>query len=240
MGTLYIVATPIGNLEDITIRAIRMLLTVDIVCAEDTRHTGQLLKIIRESYADILGIAVNPEQRLFSYYDEVEEKKAPEVIDMLLQGKTVALVSDAGTPLLNDPGYRLLQACIKEAIPVVPVPGPSSITTALSVSGLPTNTFLYLGYLPPSQQKRRNHLDLLFRAITGSRQMQPTIILFETSQRLEETLEDIRMVFGDVDVSIARELTKVHEEIWRGKISTVPQPMKGEIVILFHPQIHAE
>lgn len=236
MGTLYIVSTPIGNLEDITIRAIKTLLTVPVIACEDTRRTGQLLKLLRERYASMIRIIEAKEQALISYYDEVEEKKTPDVVQLLDEGKDVALVSDAGTPLISDPGYKLIHACIRKCIPITSIPGPSAVTNALTISGLPTDQFLFLGYLPEKASKRQHVLEQLLsypsRAVED-RSIHPTVILFESPHRLKETLVDIRCIFGDTDIAIARELTKVHEEVWRGTCSAAPSYLKGELVLLF-------
>lgn len=235
MGTLYIVATPIGNLEDITIRAIKILLTVPVIACEDTRRTGQLLKHIHDTYCPLLHIEANTERRLVSYYDEIEEQKTPDIIQLLEQGIDVALVSDAGTPLINDPGYRLIQACLKHRIHIVSVPGASSVVAALSVSGLPTDQFLFLGYLPPSSGKRKSFLSHLLQSTTLSKTIHPTIVMFESPHRIQEALTDVRVVFGDVTVSIVRELTKVYEEVWRGTAADQIPQMKGEIIVLIRP-----
>ncbi|MBI4067749.1 16S rRNA (cytidine(1402)-2'-O)-methyltransferase [Candidatus Gottesmanbacteria bacterium] len=240
MGILYIVATPIGNLEDITIRAIRTLFAVDYIACEDTRKTGQLLKTIREKYSSIvrtIGIKV---PKLVSYYDEVEIFKTPEIIQLLEENNNVALVSDAGTPLIADPGYKLVSECIKKGIQVVPILGPTSFVAALVSSGLPTNQILFLGYLPPKPVKRRAILTDLHRYIDTSKYFKPTILFFETPHRLHDSLSDIKEVFGDIDIVIARELTKVYEEIWRGKISeALNKNFKGELTVLFpsHPDV---
>jgi 16S rRNA (cytidine1402-2'-O)-methyltransferase len=247
MGTLFIVATPIGNLEDITLRALKTIFTADFVACEDTRRTGQMLKIydtrfkIQESVNGVESIVLlrstESFPKLISFYDEVEEEKSYEIIELLKAGKNVALVSDAGTPLIADPGFKLVRACLKEGIPVESIPGPSSITSALSISGLPTNNFLFLGYLPPKAGKRValfeeiKSMNLLDSSLRIS-----TFVAFETVHRINQTLENMMTVFGDIEIVICRELTKVHQEVHRGKISEIQlisAKIKGELVLLF-------
>lgn len=221
MGTLYIVATPIGNLDDITLRAIKTLSTVDLILCEDTRHTGLLL------------LKLNIQAKLMPYYDEIEDKKIPEVIQMLEEGKNLALISDAGTPLVSDPGFRLVRECVKRTIKVESVPGASAVLTALTGSGLPTDKFFFLGYPPekPSQRKK------LFEDLTHLNRFKCTYILYCPPHKLLQTLEDMKTTLGDIEVVVARELTKIHEEIWKGKISETMihfgRP-KGEFVLLFN------
>jgi len=236
MGTLYVVATPIGNLQDISLRAIDILIRVKIIACEDTRHTGLLLKYIRENKLSTQDI-VKP--TLLSYYEEIEFKRIPQVLNALSNGFDVALVSDAGTPTISDPGFKLVRECITQGIKVESIPGPSAVISSLVVSGLPTDKFLFLGYLPKKSGKRKNLLNELLRPFETSKQIHPTIIFFESPHRLLEALEDLKEVLGDVNIVIARELTKIHEEVRREKISesishfneVVP---KGEFVILFH------
>lgn len=212
MGTLYIVATPIGNREDITLRAIKILQSVDVILCEDTRRTGLLVKT---------------GARLVSYYDETEDKRIPEVISWLESGKDVALVSDAGTPLISDPGYKLVRGCIKRNIQVISIPGASAILAALTSSGLPPTPFHFYGFLPEKQNARRKLLE----------QCKDTCIFFCAPHKLQTTLSDMRDVFGDIDIVIARELTKIHEELWHGNISGAQnyfQNPKGEFVLLFN------
>lgn len=215
-GILYVVATPIGNLEDITLRAINILGTVNIILCEDTRHTGLLLNKYNLKGA-----------RLISYQEFNELQRIPEVIGLLLEGKTIALVSDAGTPLIADPGYKLINECIKRNIKVVPIPGPSAFVTALSVSGLPTTSVFFIGYLPKQKGKRQKTLASLPKA---------TIVCYETPHRLIETLDDIYSVFGEIEIVIARELTKIHEEVFTGNITEALNHFKnpkGEFVLVF-------
>ena len=217
-GTLYIVATPIGNLEDVTLRAIRVLKEVDLIAAEDTRHTRKLLAHY--------GIAT----RLDSYYDEVEAEKAALLVKQLKSGKNIALVSDAGTPTLSDPGFRLVREAILAAIPVVPVPGPSALVAVLSVSGLPTDRFVFEGFLPEKRRGRRNRLQRL-------RQEERSMVFYEAPHRLRETLEDMLELFGDREMAFGREVTKLHEEFVRGRFSEATAAVdrkepRGEITLV--------
>lgn len=200
LGTLYIVATPIGNLEDITLRALKVLKEVDLIAAEDTRHTRKLLAHY--------GIAT----RLDSYYDEVEAEKAALLVKQLKIGKNIALVSDAGTPTLADPGFRLVREAILAGVSVVPVPGPSALLAVLSASGLPTDRFVFEGFLPAKKRERRNRLQSL-------RREERTLVFYEAPHRLRETLADMLELFGDREMAFGREVTKIHEEFVRGRIS---------------------
>jgi 16S rRNA (cytidine1402-2'-O)-methyltransferase len=199
-GTLYIVATPIGNLEDITLRAVRVLKEVDLIAAEDTRHTRKLLAHY--------GIVT----RLDSYYDEVEARKAALLVKLLKNGKNIALVSDAGTPTLSDPGFRLVREAILAGVSVVPVPGPSALLAVLSVGGLPTDRFVFEGFLPAKKRERRDRLQSLLRE-------ERTLVFYEAPHRLRETLADMLELFGDREMAFGREVTKIHEEFVRGRIS---------------------
>ncbi len=199
MPTLYLVSTPIGNLEDITLRALRVLREVSLIAAEDTRRTRQLLR-----HYDI----ATP---LLSFHEHNKSERIPRLLNALRQGE-VALVSDAGTPLVNDPGYELVVAAIEAGFRVVPVPGPSAPLAALVASGLPTDAFLYLGYLPRKAGERRQRL----RQVAS---LPYTLIFLETPQRLRSALDDLTAVLGPTRrIAIARELTKMHEEIWRGTL----------------------
>jgi 16S rRNA (cytidine1402-2'-O)-methyltransferase len=216
-GTLYLVATPIGNLEDVTARAVRTLREVDLIAAEDTRRTGRLLRH--------LGIM----RPLRSYYDAVEKERAPALVRELLAGKSVAVVSDAGTPGIADPGYRLVAAAIAAGIRVVPIPGPSAITAFLPVSGLAADRFAFEGFLPARAAERRRRLAAL---ATEPR----TLVFFEAGRRLAAALADMAAVFGPRRAAIGRELTKLHEEIVRGDLVTlaagaVSLVVKGEMVV---------
>ncbi len=218
-GTLYIIATPIGNLEDITLRALRVLREVDWIACEDTRQTRKLL--------EHFGIS----KPMMSYYEHNEAARAAELVERLQAGVSVALVSDAGTPLIADPGYRLVQAAIAAAIPVVPIPGVSAAVGALSAAGLPTDAFRFCGFLPPKSSQRRKTLE----------QWKPetaTLIFYETPHRILEALEDVTAVMGPRPVVIARELTKLHEEFLRGTAAELRAELasrpsvKGEFTLL--------
>jgi 16S rRNA (cytidine1402-2'-O)-methyltransferase len=217
-GVLYIVSTPIGNMEDITLRALRILKEVDLIAAEDTRRTGLLLKHF--------GI----QTPLTSYFEGNELKKRGYILSKLEEDKNIALVSDAGTPGISDPGFRLIQLVIENKIPIVPIPGPSAVVTALSVSGLPTDAFLFKGFLPHKSKKRRDLLKEL-------EEVRETLILYESPHRLSETLKDILEILGDREIVLTRELTKVYEEILRGKVSQIQnligeRKLKGEITLV--------
>jgi len=218
-GILYIVATPIGNLEDITLRALRVLREVDWIACEDTRQTRKLL--------EHFGVS----KPMMSYYDHNESARAAELVERLQTGVSVALVSDAGTPLISDPGYRLVQAAIAAAIPVVPIPGASAAVSALSAAGLPTDAFRFCGFLPPKSTQRRKVLEQ-FKSETA------TLIFYETPHRILEALEDVEAVMGVRPVVVARELTKLHEEFLRGPAAEVRANLgsrpsvKGEITLL--------
>ena len=222
MKTLYIVATPIGNLEDITLRAIRTLKQVDVIAAEDTRHTRKLLH------------HYNISKQLTSYFEHNEIKKAEWLIAQLKQGKDIALVSDAGTPGISDPGYRLIKMAIENFISVIAITGPSAIISALSVSGLPTDSFCFDGFVPSKICERQRFLSSL-------KGMRKTMVLYESPKRLLTTLADMNNILGDIDVVVAREMTKLHEEVIRGRVSTIltdlkGRDIKGEITILISPQ----
>lgn len=223
MPTLYIVATPIGNLDDITIRAIETLKSVDLIVCEDTRVFGKLAKVYQI------------EKRLISLNDFNEQSRVRQVLLDLGSGKNVALVSDAGTPLISDPGYKLVREAIVKGIKVESIPGPSSVISALTVSGLPPDKFLFLGYLPKKENKRRESLASLKRIKDLA---SFTAVVFESPYRLLATLMDIKSIFGDIDIVICRELTKLHEEVRREKLSASIEHFskvspKGELTILF-------
>jgi len=217
-ATLYIVSTPIGNREDITLRALRILKEVDLIAAEDTRHTSLLLRHF--------GI----QTPLTSYFEGNELKKKEFILSRLRQGNQIALVSDAGTPGISDPGFRLIQTAIENKIPVVPIPGPSAVITALSVSGLPTDAFLFKGFLPHKSKKKRDLLKQL-------EDVRETLIFYESPHRISETLKDISETLGDREIVLTRELTKMYEEIVRGKVNEVQNQirernLKGEITLV--------
>jgi len=217
-GTLYIVSTPIGNREDITLRALRILKEVDLVAAEDTRHTGLFLKHF--------GI----QTPLTSYFEGNELRKKEFILSKLMQGERIALVSDAGTPGISDPGFRLVQAAVENRIAIVPIPGPSAVIAALSVSGLPTDAFFFKGFFPHKMKKRRDLLKELA-------DVKETLIFYESPHRISETLRDIHEVLGDREIVLTRELTKIYEEVLRGKVSEVQaqvtgRKLKGEITLV--------
>jgi 16S rRNA (cytidine1402-2'-O)-methyltransferase len=215
VSALYVVATPIGNLEDVSLRALRLLSQVKLIAAEDTRTTRRLLN------------AYDIKTPLTSYHEHNKRAKLGYLLDCLKE-KDVALVSEAGVPGLSDPGYELISAAIEHGIPVVPVPGASAVITALVVSGLPTNQFLYLGFLPSRQGSRRR----LLRTVAD---VPWTMVAFEAPHRLLETLKDALEVFGDRKLAVCRELTKVYEEVFRGRLSQAvghfAQP-KGEFTLV--------
>lgn len=232
MGILYIVATPIGNLQDITLRAMQILKSVDAIACEDTRKTGMLMKHLSLSDANMQEDYVKT--RLISYYEQNEQQRIPEIINALRDGLNIALVSDAGTPTVSDPGFKLVRECIREGIKVESIPGPSSVITALTVSGLPTDKFLFVGYPP----KKPGHRKTLFENLTRM-PLKTTIILFEGPHHIVRTLEEMKEIFGDIDIAMCRELTKVYEEIRREKISDSINHFskinpKGEFVIVFN------
>jgi len=219
MGTLYLIATPIGNLEDISPRALRLLRDVKLVAAEDTRLTGNLFR-----HFDI-------HTPLTSYFEHNKLSKLDSILSVLESGN-VALVSDAGTPALNDPGYELVRAALAAGHRVSPVPGPSSPIAALVASGLPTDSFLYLGYLPRKTSERRKFLERVV-------DLPYTLLFLETPHRLIDSLKDLEMILGDREVVVARELTKLHEEIWRGRLSQAQVHFKeprGEFVLVINGQ----
>ena len=207
-GILYIVSTPIGNLDDITLRALKTLRHVDLIAAEDTRRTRRLL-----SHFDI-------HTPLVSYFEHNELKKLDKLLSHLKRGKEIALVSNAGTPGISDPGYRLIQQAIERGIPVIPIPGPSAVIAALSISGLPTDSFTFTGFLPKKGGKRTKLLDKLA-------DLDGTSILYESPHRLMGTLKDLLEVCGDRQIAVTRELTKAFEEVIRGRVSEVMDTLKG-------------
>jgi 16S rRNA (cytidine1402-2'-O)-methyltransferase len=226
-GTLYLVATPIGNLADITHRALQVLKDVDLIACEDTRHTHKLL----QHY----GITT----KTISYHEHNEQQRATELLELLQQGRDVAVVSDAGTPSISDPGFRLVRAAIEAAVQVVPVPGPSALISALVAAGLPTDEFFFAGFLPPRSNARRTRLNEL-RSVPG------TLIFYEAPHRLATTLKDAYETLGEREAVVARELTKLHEEIKRGRLSDLAQHYaneenaRGEIVVLIDRNVIGE
>jgi 16S rRNA (cytidine1402-2'-O)-methyltransferase len=215
MGRLVIVATPIGNLSDIPPRALDALRSSDLIACEDTRQTLKLL--------NHFGI----QKPLVSYHDFNEEKKAAELGEKIRQGQTIALVSDAGTPGISDPGYRLVRYCREEGLTVGVIPGPNAAVAALSASGLPSDEFYFAGFLPSKKTARREKLESL-------RSVRPTLVFYEAPHRIEETLTDLLEIFGDREACIGRELTKLHEEFLFGKLSEIRGRVKalGEFVVV--------
>jgi len=221
-GTLYLVATPIGNLEDITARALRVLRECDVVAAEDTRHTGQLLK-----HFDI-------RKPLLSCFAFNEAKRSEEILDRLRRGEKVALVTDAGSPGISDPGERVVRAARAAGLRVEPVPGPCALVAALTASGLPTDEFHFIGFLPHKSGQRRARLEAL-------KQFNGTLVLYESPFRIEKLLGELNEVFPARTVVLARELTKKFEEFLRGAPAELlalaaKKPMKGEFVVLIGPE----
>jgi len=220
-GTLTLVATPIGNLGDFSPRAAESLGHADVIACEDTRVTRKLLNLTGTSTT----------ARLVPYHDHNGAKMRPWILDQLAAGKAVVLVSDAGTPLISDPGYKLVAACREQGIPVLSVPGPSAVLAALAVSGLPTDQFMFAGFLAASKSARQTQ-------ITELAALKATSVWFETPSRLAQSLADMAAILGPRDVVVARELTKLHEEVIRGRCDELAlrfaetRPPKGEIVLL--------
>jgi 16S rRNA (cytidine1402-2'-O)-methyltransferase len=218
-GTLYLVATPIGNLEDVTRRALRVLAEADVVACEDTRRTRALL--------EHFGIRA----RTVSYHEHNERERAEELAAALEGGASVALVSDAGTPGINDPGFRLVRACVERGLRVVPVPGPTAFVAALTASGLPTDEFYFGGFLPARSHARRERL-------ASVRALRATLVFYETPHRIAHALADAREVLGEREAAVARELTKIHEEIVRGRLGelaarfSIEGVARGEMVLV--------
>ena len=215
MGTLFVVATPIGNLGDISHRALEILKEVDLIACEDTRHTIKILNHFKI------------QKPLISYHDFNESKKAEDLAQRLAGSAKIALVSDAGTPAISDPGYRLVRLCRDRCIPVIAVPGPNAAIAALSASGLPSDEFMFVGFLPSKQNARKEKLKSLAPVPC-------TIVFYEAPHRIHEVLDDMQQFFGDREVCIAREMTKMHEEYLFGKLSAVKEQVKalGEFVVV--------
>ena len=220
-GKLYVVGTPIGNLEDITLRALNTLKASDVIACEDTRRTQKLLN------------HYNIRTRTVSYHEHNEMMRAPELVLEMEQGSNVSLVSDAGTPVLSDPGFRLVHLAIRHKISVVPVPGPSAMVAALAVAGLPMNEFIFTGFFPAKKSARRKTL----AALAG---FEKTIVFYEAPHRIVESLRDVHEILGERDMVIAREVTKVHEQFLRGSITELRAflkklPVKGELTVIVGP-----
>lgn len=211
-GRLYVVATPIGHMDDITLRALNVLSEVDLIAAEDTRHSGRLLA------------RHHIQKRLVSYHEHNEIERTPHLIKLLEAGKTIALLSNAGTPLVSDPGYRLVKTAIDHRIAVVPIPGVSALTTALSVAGLPTDTFVFVGF--PARKKGRRLIEL--KALAGENR---TILFYESPRRILTLIEEIQKVMGDRHAVLGREMTKRYEEFIRGPLSELAKILEHRPVI---------
>ena len=223
-GALYIVATPIGNLQDITLRALKTLKNMDIVLCENTRLTGKLLKHFK----------IKRPLRLLNDFNE--ETVSYQILELLLDGKQIALVSDAGTPLISDPGYRLVRLAREHGICVIPIPGATSVISALSASGLPSDSFLFIGFLPKGKNKKAKLFNN-FKSSYCIKTLCPTLIFFESPHRLAETLQVMYKTFGDMEIVLARELTKIHEEFVQKPLSAFitdfsKSKPKGEFVVL--------
>jgi 16S rRNA (cytidine1402-2'-O)-methyltransferase len=213
-GALYIVGTPIGNLEDITFRALKILHHVNLIASEDTRHTGKLLHHFQIKTPQI------------SYHQHNSKSRENELLNRLQNGENIALVTDAGMPGISDPGYEIINLCINEGITVIPIPGPTAVITALVASGLPTDKFIFEGFLPPKNKQRIAHLESL-------KSESRTIIFYESPHRILATLKDLARVFGNQrKITIARELTKLHEEFWRGNLEQAVILYENKIQIM--------
>ena len=225
-GRLFVVATPIGNLEDVTLRAIRTLKEAGLIAAEDTRHTKKLL--------DHFGIATP----LTSYHEHNEREKAQGLVERLMEGGDVALVSDAGTPGISDPGYRLVKLAIENSIPVISIPGPSAIISLVAISGLPTDRFTFMGFLP----EKESGLRALLKEISGKAH---TYVFYESPNRLKATIEAMMEELGDIQTVMGRELTKMHEEVLRGTVSEIKaaladREIKGEVTLVIRTEERAK
>ena len=225
-GVLYIVSTPIGNLEDITLRALRVLKEVNLIAAEDTRHTRRLL-----THYEI-------RTPITSYFEGNQIQKGERLVARLKAGESIALVSDAGTPTISDPGYRLLIQCIEAGIPIIPIPGPSACIAAASVAGLPLHNFVFEGFLSPKSGRRKRQLMNLCKE-------KRTLIFYESPHRIISFLQDVLAVFGDRRVSVARELTKKFEEVYRGTVTEAIEKFqetspRGEFTIVIEGFLSSE
>ncbi len=215
---LYIVSTPIGNLGDVTLRAVEILKIVDYILCEDTRITGKLL--------NHFGI----QKKMEVFNDFNEEKVIDKVLADLKVDMNIALVSDAGTPLVSDPGFKLVREARSDHVRVESIPGPSAAISALTISGLPTDKFIFLGFLPKKNGKR---LEILKNTMSSGVKIKSTIIMYESPFRILKTLAQIKEVFGDIEIVVIREMTKIHEDYYKGKISEFKMNLKGEFVLLW-------
>lgn len=237
MSKLYIISTPIGNLEDITLRAVKTLFSVDILLCEDTRRTGKLLERLKKD-PDIAAAFLTAEskQRLISFHEHNSDERIPDVLDYLSWGKEVGLVSNSGTPLISDPGYKLVNACIDEGYKIVPVPGASAITTAVSASGLTPARIFFLGFLSKRKSRKKKLLEKTRDAIDKLAET-VSLVIYESPYRLEKTLQLVDQIFANPQVAVCFELTKMHENVLRGKagdlLQTVAEKkLKGEITLV--------
>ena len=239
-GKLYIVSTPIGNREDITIRALHTLFSVDTIVCEDTRRTGNLLQLIQPHFRKLYDKdAKRP--RLMAMNNFNEDGVTPTVIELLKEDKSIALVSDGGTPLIADPGYPLVKECIELGIQIVPIPGSSALLTALVASGLPAYPFIFWGYPPEKPGKRLSTFKALKSSVDTKETLVKTVILYASPHKILRILEELHSVFGDIPVVIARELTKMYEDVSHTTFLSAIEgfkknPPKGELVILFAPK----
>ncbi len=225
-GILYVVSTPIGNLKDITLRAIEVLSNTEYIACEDTRTVKNVLNLTKE--------VEKKDKYLISYFEGNEITRIPQIINLLLTGSNVALVSESGTPTISDPGYKLVRECIQRDIKVEAIPGPTALISALVSSGLPTDKFLFLGFLP----KKEGHRASLLGKIKNM-QISSTVIFYESPHRIIKTLDELLDTFGDIEIALARELTKIHEEVKKDKISNLilhykKNKPRGEYVVLLH------
>ena len=221
-GKLYLIATPIGNLEDITYRAVKILEEVDIIAAEDTRHSLKLLNHLEIS------------KPMISYHRHNEDLKSPELIKLLKEGKNIGLITDAGTPGISDPGEEIVKEAIKNNIEIIPIPGACALINALIASGMGTKEFSFYGFLPLDKKLRKEKLEDISK-------QNKTIIFYEAPHRLEKTLNELKELFGNINIVVAKELTKIHETFYRGTIEEVLEQLgeiKGEYIIIF--EMHAK
>lgn len=233
MGSLYIVSTPIGNLQDITIRAIQVLFEVEVILAEQKDKTFLLLSKLKERYPEITKGDI---PKIISFNEYEEEIKIPKAIQTLLEGSNTALVSEAGTPLLSDPGYKIVREAIKRDIPIIPIPGASALLPALTASGMSADKVLFVGFTPKNTNKRKSFYKDIHDLFTHS-PFNMTVVFYESPHRLLESIEQLYSIFPEYDLVVAKELTKIHETFIRGNVKEVLDNMrdttpKGEYVLL--------